>query len=87
MLVWMHQKPCRLKHVAQETATVVAYQYDGFVKLAVQRYQRVQTVVQGIYCSTANSDRHQKGVGRAIRGCSTQSRDKLLVMTTRLQVD
>ena len=30
---------------------------------------------------TANGDRHQKGVGRAIRVCSTQSRDKLLVTT------
>ena len=33
------------------------------------------------------TDRHQKGVDRAIRGCSTQSRDKLFTMTKRSLVD
>ena len=33
---------------------------------------------------TAHSDRHQKGVGRAIRGCNTQSRGKLFVLTKSL---
>ena len=68
----------------------MAYQYDGLgvhqiLNLAAQRHQRIRSIVQGIFCGfhmwTANSDRRQKGVGGAIRVCSTQSRSKFLVMT------
>ena len=70
----------------------MAQQHDGFD--VHQQYNVISTYeapcgasTAGFTCAdTANSDRNQKGVGEAIRG-STQSRDKLIVMMKRFQVD
>ena len=65
----------------------MAWQHDGFD--VHQQYNDTSAYealckasAAGYTCvDTANSARYQNGVGRAITGCSTQSRDKLFVST------
>ena len=65
----------------------MAWQHDGFDVHQqcndTRAYEALcKASAAGYTCvDTANSARYQNDVGRAIRGCSTLSRDKLFVST------